>query len=280
VPTTAIFFPFDLFGSPGTSAGVDALWDACREMVADNRRERLPTRARAYAERLRLSRLAFDRIEDYRDWRLRGRRAVRRVWREGNFLVWITGNHLGALPVYDELSASDADTLVVQFDAHLDVQNFAECSNEPSHGNFLLHCAGPLPPIINVGHRDLLLPAKHVSQFYRCVFSAETAASDPQRVVRNLRKRASAASRVFLDFDCDVLDPAFFPGVAHPVPFGLAPSTLLRFLDAVWSERVAGIAISEFDAARDRNDECLAMLIWLLERLLLKRYETAAMDHE
>jgi arginase family enzyme len=78
---------------------------------------------------------------------------------------------------------------------------------------------------------------------------------------------------VFLDIDCDVFDPAFFPAVAQPVPFGLSPHLVLRFLEAAWSERVIGLAVSEFDPGRDRNDQSLATLVWLIEYLLLKRYE-------
>jgi hypothetical protein len=52
----------------------------------------------------------------------------------------------------------------VQFDPHLDVHNFADCTPEPSHDNFLLHCSGTLPPLLNVehpyspGHGALALP--------------------------------------------------------------------------------------------------------------------------
>jgi agmatinase len=73
--------------------------------------------------------------------------------------------------------------------------------------------------------------------------------------------------------DCDVLDPACFPAVTQPVPFGLSPSLLLRLLEAIWSPNVAGLLLSEFDPGRDRNDQSLAMLVWLIEYLLLRRYE-------
>ena len=39
--TCAVFFPFDLFGSGGAGAGVDLLADELREILADNRRERV-----------------------------------------------------------------------------------------------------------------------------------------------------------------------------------------------------------------------------------------------
>src|SRR6516225_1358743 len=122
--TTAVVFPFDLFGSPGAGAGAALLGDELREVLADNRRETVPTRADAYADRVRLREFTFDQLADYEGWRERGRRAVRAALRRGDFLLWLAGNHLGALPLYDELSALGERCLVVQFDAHLDIHHF------------------------------------------------------------------------------------------------------------------------------------------------------------
>jgi arginase family enzyme len=273
VKTVAVFFPFDLFGSAGAGAGAELLADAFAEMLADNRREQVPTRARAYAGRVRTRQFAFDKLAAYQDWRRRGRLAVRQALRQDDFLLWVTGNHLGVLPVYDELAGQAADTLVVQLDAHLDVYNLSDCTDELSHGNFLLHCAGPLPALVNVGARELLLRPEYVGRYYRHVFPAAAVALDPEPALRQVRELSRAAGRVFLDLDCDVLDPAFFPAVTHPLPFGLSPHLLLRFVEAAWSERLRGVAVSEFDPARDRRDQSLSTLVWLLEYLLLKRHE-------
>jgi arginase family enzyme len=271
--TTAVVFPFDLFGSGGAGAGAALLGDELREVLADNRRERVPTRARAYTRHVRLEELTFETLGAYAGWREQGRQAARQALRRGDFLLWLTGNHLGALPVYDELAGDEA-ALVVQLDAHLDVHHFADCTKEPSHGNFLLHCDGPLPAILNAGHRDLLLTPDYVGHYYRAAFPAADLAVDPGPALDRLRHDAAAAGRVFLDIDCDVFDPAFFPAVAQPVPFGLGPREVLRLLDAAWSPKVAGVLVSEFDPGRDRNDQSLAALVWLLEHLLLRRYET------
>jgi arginase family enzyme len=91
--------------------------------------------------------------------------------------------------------------------------------------------------------------------------------------LRTGAQACQAASAVFLDIDCDVFDLAFFPAVANPLPFGLDPPLFLRLLNAAWSKKVVGVAISEFDPGRDRNDQSLALLVWLLEYLLLRRYE-------
>jgi arginase family enzyme len=273
VGTSVISFPFDLFGSRGAGAGAELLRDAVAEMLADNRRERVPTRARCYQDQVRLRELAFTSLGDYRDWRRRGRAAVRKAWKNGELLFWLAGNHLGALPLYDELSADADGTLVVQFDAHLDVYNLTDCTAELSHGNFLLHAAGPLPPLVNLGHRELLLTPEYVGQFYRQTFPAAALAVDAEPAVRWLRKAAGAARRVVLDIDCDVFDAAYFPALAQPLPFGLSPALVLRLLDAVWGTNVVAVALSEFEPGRDRNDQSLATLLWLVEYLLLRRHE-------
>ena len=65
------------------------------------------------------------------------------------------GNHLSVLPVLEELGR---DTLVVQFDAHLDIYHLSDCTTEPSHGNFLLHAEGELPALVVVDAVARLVP--------------------------------------------------------------------------------------------------------------------------
>jgi arginase family enzyme len=273
VKTTACFFPFDLFGSAGCRTGAELLADAFREMLADNRREEMPTRARSYAGQVRTREFTFETLAAYQNWRGYARQIVRQILKRGEFLLWVTGNHLGVLPVYDELARDAAKTLVLQLDAHLDIYNLSDCTAEMSHGNFLLHCSGPLPAVWNVGSRELLLPSEYIKKYYRRVFPAASLAADPELVLREVREASRTAERVFIDLDCDVFDPAFFPGITHPLPLGLSAQQVLCFLDAVWSERVVGVAVSEFDPGRDRNDQSLSTLVWLLEYLLLRRYE-------
>jgi arginase family enzyme len=274
--TRVVIFPFDLFGGGGAGAGAELIGDELREVLADNRRERTPTRARAYAGQVQLRSFSFETVDHYADWRRQGRQAVRQALRQGDFLVWVAGNHLGALPVFDELSALGPGTLVVQLDAHLDIHHFSDLTTAPSHGNFLRHCAGPLPPLVNAGHRELLLTPDHVAGYYRRTFPASELAVDPTPALAELRALAGAAERVFFDLDWDVLDPAYFPAVSRPAPFGLSPALLLRLIDAAWSPKAAGLLLSEFDPGRDRDDRSLAIALWLLEFLLLRKYEAAS----
>jgi arginase family enzyme len=276
VKTRAIFFPFDLFGSGGAAAGAELLADTVQEMLDDNRRERIPTRARAYQNHIRTQSFSFYKLSDYDDWKNQAQQVIRQALQRGEFLLWITGNHLGVLPVYEELGGKGkqaSDTLVIQFDAHLDVYNLSDCTTELSHGNFLLHASDPLPAIVNVGARELLLRPEYVRKYYQQVIPAAELAVDARPAEQMIRQAVAEAGRVFIDLDCDVLDPGYFPAVSHPLPFGLPPPLLLRLLDAAWCDHVIGIAVSEFDPARDRNDQSLSTLVWLLEYLLLKKYE-------
>jgi agmatinase len=277
--TLAVILPFDLFGSPGTGAGAQLLGDAIREMLADNEREQMTTRAASYQDQVRLHEFEFETLDGYRGWKKEARKVAKAALKKGEFLLWLGGNHMSVLPVLEELG-SKRDSLCIQFDAHLDVYNLADCTTEPSHGNFLLHADGPLPPIVHVGHRDLFLPSDAITKHFRHAFSAEEIILDTDGIIRRLTMQAKSAKRVWIDIDCDVLDPAFFPAIEGPLPFGLSPPVLLRLLDAVWSERLAGVSISEFAPARDRRDQSLEQLVWVIEWFILKRYERAGAKEE
>ncbi|OWK35899.1 arginase family protein [Fimbriiglobus ruber] len=268
--TTAVVFPFDNFGAAGTGAGAQLLGDAVREILEDTAAEDLPTRPHLYAESLRVEEHPFETLDQLAAWRATGREAVKRLLAAGDRILWLAGNHLGVLPVYEELGPG---TLVIQLDAHLDCYDLHDCTEDLSHGNFLLHAEGPLPKIVNVGNRDLFLLPEDVKRVFSASFPAEVIAADFAKVVADLRKRATKAARVWIDIDVDVFDPAFAPAVHNPSPFGLAPPIVLALLGAIWSDKVVGVSVSEFDPGRDARDATLNVLGWLIERILLKWYE-------
>ncbi len=266
---TAVVFPFDLFGGAGTGAGAQLLGDALREALDDTAAEDRPTRPHAYADKLRVEEHPFETLGQVQGWRRTGREVARRLLAAGDFVLWLAGNHLGVLPVYEELGP---DAVVIQFDAHLDCYALHDTTGELSHGNWLLLAARPLPAVVNVGHRDLFLLPADVKRAFAEAHPAEAVAADVGQVAAAVRKRVGKAARVWIDLDADALDPAFAPAVPQPAPFGLTPGQLLTLLDAAWSDKVAGVSVSEFDPGRDVRDQTLNLLGWLLERVLLKRY--------
>ena len=267
MPITVIVFPFDQFGSAGTGAGAQLLGDAVGEILDDTEQETRPCRADCLRGNVEVQEFAFETMTQFRDWRKTGRQVVRQALKGKEFLVWLGGNHLSVLPVLEELGTG---TLVVQFDAHLDIYSFHDNTTELSHGNFLKHFETLPPRLVNVGHRDLFLTSNEIAKTFECVFSAEEIAIDPDRVAAELKSRAAGARRVWIDLDCDALDPAAMPAVPQPLPFGVPTSAMLKLLAAIWSEKVVGFSISEFDPGRDVRDTGLNLLGWLLEYLLLK----------
>lgn len=265
--TTATVFPFDLFGSSGTGAGARLLGDAVNEILDDTEAETRPCRADALRGNVRVKELAFETLGEVAGWRAQGRRAAKQALRAKEFLLWLGGNHLSALPVLEELGA---ETLVVQFDAHLDVYAFHDTTSELSHGNFLTHFEGPRPRLINVGHRDLFLTPGEIGETFEAVYPAWEVAADAARVAAELRAKVRTAKRVWVDLDCDAFDPGALPAVAEPLPFGLAPPAFLALFEAVWEGNVVGLSVTEFDPGRDVRDTGLNLLGWLVEYTLLK----------
>ncbi|MBY0455932.1 MAG: arginase family protein, partial [Gemmataceae bacterium] len=249
--TTAAVFPFDLFGSAGTGAGARLLGDAVREIMADTAHETRPCRADALRGSVKVREVGFETLADVTNWRKRGRQLARQALKAGDFLLWLGGNHLSALPVLDELGA---DTLVVQFDAHLDVYAFHDTTAELSHGNFLKHLDGPRPRLVNVGHRDLFLTPAEIGETFAAVYPAWEVAADGPGVGSHLRADAARAGRVWIDLDCDAFDPSAVPAVPEPVAFGLSPPAFLALFEAAWGGNVVGMSVSEFDPGRDARD--------------------------
>jgi agmatinase len=270
MPTTVTVFPFDQFGSAGTGAGAKLLGDVVNEILDDTENETRPSRADCLRGNVEVNEFAFETMSQLRDWRKAGRSEARRVLKGKQFLIWLGGNHLSVLPVLEELGS---ETLVVQFDAHLDIYSFHDTTTELSNGNFLKHFERPSPRLVNVGHRDLFLTHGEIAGTFEGVYSAEEIAIDLDRVAAELQAKAAEAKHVWIDLDCDALDPAAMPAVPQPLPFGLLPTVLLKLLNSVWSEKVVGLSISEFDPGRDMRDTGLNLLGWLVEYVLLKVME-------
>ncbi|HEY2785994.1 MAG TPA: arginase family protein [Fimbriiglobus sp.] len=266
-----LVFPFDCFGNAGTGAGAKLLGDVVREILADTEDETRPTRQDSFRGRLTVEEFEFDTAASLAAWRKTGRKAAKDALATDQFTLWLGGNHLSVLPIYDELTPDD---VVIQFDAHLDVYSQHDVTKELSNGNFLKHVSGDGPRVVNVGHRDLFLTPNEVGKTFGADIATSDLAGDREWVREVLcESQPPRLARVWIDVDADVFDPAFCPAVHNPLPFGLAPLDFLPLLNAAWSEQVVGLSISEFDPGRDVRDMSLNLLGWLTEFVLLKACE-------
>jgi agmatinase len=272
--TNLIVFPFELFGNAGTGAGAERIADFVNELLDDNQLESRATRCDSYRGLVRVKETVFANIEAVQTWKQLGRQAIQATISRGERTIWLGGNHLSVLPVYEELGAKNgADTVVFQFDAHLDLYQLHDVNPEMANGNFLLHAEGNLPQIVNIGHRDLFLTPGEIGEKFSASYSSLDLANEPERVAQEIRKRAEAAKRVWIDLDVDVFDPTQMPAVHHPLPFGPTPLQVLKLMDAIFYGNVIGLSISEFDTGRDPQDTGLNLLGWLIEWVLLRWYK-------
>jgi len=273
--TSVIVFPFDALGATGCGQGALLLADVLQELIDDNEQETRPMRAQSYQGKIKINEIAFNTAKKLSSWRSLGKQIVRQCLRSKDRIIWLGGDHLSILPIYDELGGStqSAKTLIVQFDAHLDIQQWHDVGTNPTNGNFLLHLDEATPEIMNIGHRDMMLLPKDIDQYYSAAYSALDVGLREQQIADEIRKRAKSAKSVWIDIDVDVFDPAAMPGVQTPMPFGPNSLSVLKLLDAAFAGNVIGISISEFDPARDPNSIGVNLLGWLLEWFLLRWYE-------
>ncbi len=259
--------------------------DELREIVADNRREEVPTRADIYTRKFRIKEYGFDSLGSLNAWRTTGRQAVRPLLEAApqDFFIWLGGSHISSMPVYEE-AVRQPGTLIFQLDAHLDIHHFANVNPQPTHGNFIRHIerpgdasngggqSAPLP-LVHLGHRDLLLTQDEIDSYFQRAISAIEYAQRREGVLAEIEGRFAGADRIILDIDCDAFDPSYFPGTGRPIPAGFSPMDVLRILGCIPPEKLAGVLVSEFDPGRDQADRSLSLIVWLLETILLARHE-------
>ncbi len=273
--TQVVAFPFDLFGNAGTSAGAQLLYDYVEELLTDNDAEQNSGyRPKAYDRKVVCEEHEFPDLKALSNWRSLAREDISGKLQDRHRIIWLGGNHLSVLPIYEELGKQKDKVVVLQADAHLDIQQFHDVTEDLANGNFLLHAEGKLPSIVNIGHRDLLTSPKLWSKKFTAAYSSLDCSTRMAEIKQDLIERFQAAGSVWLDIDCDVFDPAYAPAVHHPLPCGMAPRELLELFELAFQYNVIGVSISEFDPSRDRNDTTLSLLGWLIEWLLLKWYES------
>jgi arginase len=172
--------------------------------------------------------------------------------RSGRVPFFAGGDHAVTVPVAEALAVLGRQVHIVQIDAHPDLYPEFEGSRT-SHA-----C---------VAARLLEMPhVAAVTQFgirTMNAVQAETARAHTGRLhlcpARDLDGPLTPGAHigdetpVFLDIDLDGLDPAFAPGVAHPVPGGLTPRQVLNLIQgARWN--LIGMSVVECNPDLDVRD--------------------------
>jgi agmatinase len=176
------------------------------------------------------------------------RESAARLFRAGKVPFFAGGDHGVTVPI-----VLGQPVYVIQFDAHPDLYPEYE-GGRTSHACVaarlleMEHVAG----VTQLGIRTLNAPQAAEAERHRERLLIYQACDLPEKIPALDHIPANAL--VYITLDLDGLDPAFAPGVAHPVPGGLAPRQVLDFLQRFpW--RLAGMDAVEVHPGRDVNDQ-------------------------
>jgi len=173
-------------------------------------------------------------------------------WRAGKILFFAGGDHGVSVPVVAALAVLGRPVHIIQLDAHPDLYPVYEGSTT-SHA-----CVAAR-----------MLEMDHVASVTQYALRAQNPAQadHARRYAESLRQihareigvalkyppHIPPGAPVYLTLDLDAFDPAYAPGVAHPVPGGVTPRQVLNFIQsAPWT--LVGMDVVELNPDADLGD--------------------------
>jgi agmatinase len=185
-----------------------------------------------------------------------------RLFHTGKIPFFAGGDHAVTVPIVEALAALENPVHVVQVDAHPDL--YAEYEGNPSsHASVaarlleIKHVAS----VTQVGLRTLNPAQSEQVERFRDRLHLFPARDLPR--ILPLLPHIPQGARVYFTVDLDGFDPAFAPGVSHPVPGGLAPRQVLDLiLGAHWY--LVGMDVVEVNPSLDVNDQTAILAARLL----------------
>ena len=176
------------------------------------------------------------------------------------------GDHAVTIPLVEALEVLDEPVHVVQIDAHPDL--YPEFDGDRwSHA-----CVGArilemehVDSLTQIGIRTLNQPQLEVARRHAGRLTVLEARDAPFRPSDLMHIPDGAP--VYLTVDLDGFDPAFAPGVSHPVPGGLTPRQVLGLIqEAPW--RFVGMDAVEVNPSLDSGDRTALLAARLLHEAM------------
>lgn len=185
------------------------------------------------------------------------------LFASGRRAFFAGGDHAVTIPVARALAARGRPVHVVQFDAHPDLYDEFAGDHE-SHacvGARILEL-GHVASLTQIGIRTMTAPQRAVANRHR---GARLHLLEAREIPGEIPPPAHIpeGAEVYVTLDLDVFDPAFAPGVAHPVPAGLAPRAVMNLLQqAPWD--LVGMDVVELNPRLDQGQRSAVLAARLL----------------
>jgi agmatinase len=176
-----------------------------------------------------------------------------RLFQIGKIPFFAGGDHAVSVPIIAALAELGEPVHIIQIDAHPDLYPDYE-GNRDSHACTISRALEMrhVASVTQLGIRTLNAAQMPQLERYRDrlhLFHARDLLGDLP-----LLPHIPAGAPVYLTVDLDGFDPAYAPGVAHPVPGGLTPRQALNFIqNPQW--KLVGMDAVEVNPDLDVNDQ-------------------------
>jgi agmatinase len=176
-----------------------------------------------------------------------------KLFRAGKIPFFAGGDHAVTVPVVEALAVLNQPIHIVQIDAHSDLYLEFE-GKRHSHACMAARLLemNHVASLTQIGVRTLNPEqSQQVDRFHKRVhlyFACDLNSEMPR--ISHIPEGAS----VYLTVDLDGFDPAFAPGVSHPVPGGLTSRQGLKLIQSAhW--QLIGMDVVEVNCDLDVNDQ-------------------------
>ncbi len=176
------------------------------------------------------------------------KRVIEELSDEEKMPILIGGEHTITLGVLKGLGEKASKTVVVSFDAHLDLRD-EFMGLKISHTTFMRRINEETKPakIIEVGTRAVCREELDYAKKAKIEFitARQIREDGAEHTAKILREKLAGARNIYVSVDMDVLDPAYVPAVQNPEPDGLETHVLLDILCGICNKRVLGFDVVE-----------------------------------
>lgn len=190
-------------------------------------------------------------------------KAVSHVYASGAFPVVLGGDHsIGYATVRGVAEHLGSKKLgIIHFDRHVDTQEYD--LDERMHTTPWFHATNipnvPATNLVQVGIGGWQAPRPGVKAGRERGTTILTVNDCVEMGIEEAARRAlevawDGADAVWLSFDVDCLDAAFVPGTGWPEPGGFLPREVLKFIQLIAKEPLAGIEVVECSPPYDCSD--------------------------
>jgi agmatinase len=189
-----------------------------------------------------------------------------RLFQIGKIPFFAGGDHAVSVPIIAALAELGEPIHLVQIDAHPDL--YAEFEgNRDSHACTISRALemSHVASVTQLGIRTLNKAQSPQLERYRDRLHIYFARDLPGALPALSHIPSNAA--VYLTIDLDGFDPAFAPGVSHPVPGGLTPRQVLNFIQKV-NCKLVGMDVVEVNPDLDVNDQTAILAARLLHEAM------------